>query len=319
MINNYLDLIYKQRIKHPLYQKDYRLIYLPQKIKEFNLQDELNILISFPNIKFCNVVYRPTPLYKNLKDNYYYEFIETGAGSTTTLEDWRFFYFPLSFSQALINEELLPYYFYYDVTTQQIRKEYPTFQSLIPFTKSSDYFYNIANENNKHPLSPIFTFTGFTFLNKEGNMLYEYKDTSSYNDHNEVEFYSLIRPLNFFNSSSITTKYSLELDIELLFLEGAPPSFLEIYNKSSLEDLRFTGKTTTPNFNNFKKWYEYSNYINGQSFNKILLPYVPTNLSLDFVKIQLNNTNVGFIYNTTFNQQSLKIKQNSLNNIIKLS
>lgn len=318
MINNYLDLIIKQRLKNPNHQKDYRLIYLPTKTINFNILEEYEKLVSYPNVIFSNVIYRSTPLYKNLKDNYYYEFVDIGAGYKTTFEDWKFFYVPLSESSFLINQGLLPFFNFYSIDSPTIQKQHPSFQILTPSIRLSDYFYNTPSSNNKHPLSSIFNFTGYSYLNKEGQMLYEYIDTYSYNDDSEITYYSSLRPIDFYNSSSIVNQYALEIDNSLLFLEGAPPSFLELYENTFL-DLKFTGKTTTTNFSKVKKWYEYLNFKNGQPFNKIILPYMPTTLSLDFVRLQLNNTNIGFKYNNIFNKQYLSLNQVSSNNIINLS
>lgn len=321
MIDNYLDLIQAQRIKNPNFPKDYRLIYLPTKLKEFNFNEEYQKLISYPNVKFTNVVYRTTPLYKNIKDNYYYEFVDIGVGYNTTLEDWKYFYIPLNKGDLLLNTNLLPFYKYYNTNNSLLQKQYPIFQILIPFIKLNNYFYNTPLTINKHPLSPIFQFTGYRYLNKEGLMLYEYIDSSLYNDDDTITYYSLIRPLNFYNSSSIANKYTLTVDTRLNSFKDSPPESLEIYvdNLDNLDDLRFTGNTTTSNFNSNKKWYEYTIYKLGQPFNKVLLPYAPTNLSLDFVRLQLNYTDIGFKYNNVYNKQYISLNQVSSDNIINLS
>lgn len=323
MINNYLDLINLQRIKNPNYPKDYRLISLPTKLTNFNFSTEYQKLSSYPNVKFTNVIYRSTPLYKNLKDNYYYEFVDIGAGYKTNFEDWKFFYIPISESTNLINVDLLPFYFYYDTTTASLKKQYPNCQILIPTIRLDNYFYSTPAIDSKHPLSFIFTFTGYRYLNKDGQMLYEYVDSSLYNDDDSITYYSFIRPTNFYNSSSIVNQYGLTANKSLDSLKDFPPEKLELYlidqYKNTLEDLRFTGNITTTNFNSNKKWYEYTIYRFGQPFNKIILPYPPTNLSLDFVRLELNNTNIGFKYNNIFNNQYISLNQTSLNNTINLS
>jgi len=318
MINNYLDLIFQQRNKNPLYQKDYRLIYLSSRL---NSLDELNKLKQWPNIKFTNVVYRPTSLYKDVKDNYYYELIDTGITSNTTFEEWKFFYIPLSKYNDLINiyPNILPTYQYYDIKqASNILIQTISYQILIPYSRPNIHYYKTSNEKNKHPLASLFRFTGYSFLGPTGDMLYEYIDTSTYCDDETVTYYSNMRPLYFHNDSYVISTYALQNENSLFSQKYNPPSKAELY-LGIIEELQFTGKVTTKDFSSIKKWYEYNIIETSQQVGKILLTSAPTNLSLDFVKLQLNNTDIGFKFNLTFNTSYISINQTSSNNKIILT
>lgn len=319
MLSDYLQLIDKQRIKQPLFPKDYRLINLPQKL--ITAEEEYTKLLQWPNTFLCNVIYRTNPLFPNIKDNYYYEFIDIGAGYRTTFEDWRYFYIPLSYKNRLIQDNKLNTINYYDVTkSSNIEQLTITTQLLIPYERLNNFFFSSPNNLSNHLLIPNFLFTGFSFLNKQGVLLYEYRDTQNYADDNSVTYYSEFVPNNFYMKSSVIKRYAIEKEPALIQHEGNPPSKLYIQKSSKLilDDLRFTGYSTNSNFSPVKKWYEYNFYKNNQPFTKVLLPYLPTNKSLDFVKIGMNQTTIGFKFDNIINTQSLTINQTSQNNIIKL-
>lgn len=319
MLSDYLQLIDKQRVKQPLFPKDYKLIYLPQKL--ITAEEEYNKLLQWPNAFLCNVVYRPNPLFSSIKDNYYYEFIDIGAGYKTTFEDWRYFYIPLSYKNRLIQDNILNKINYYDVSKSSILEDLTiTTQLLVPYERLNNFFFSTSSILNTHLLIPNFLFTGFSFLNKQGLLLYEYKDTQNYADDNSITYYSDLIPNNFYMKSSTVKQYAIEQDPALIQYTGSPPSKLYIQKSSNLtlDDLRFTGQVTNNNFSPIKKWYEYNFYTNNQPFTKIILPYSPTNKSLDFVKISMKQTTTGFKYNNIINAQLLTISQTSRNTIIKI-
>lgn len=317
MLSTYLRLIDEQRINNPNYRKDYRLKALPTLNK--TSLEAIRELARWSNSQFIGVIERNTPLYSDTNDVYYYEFINLGVRTQTNFTDWKFFYVPVSKYDELITEtssNILPSYKVYNVDTVKVETILTKSPPLCPFTRPNSIFYNLPSTNNLHPLVPNFLFTGFSFLDKRGFMIYEYNDFKMYTDHISITYYSVLRPLSFFIPSSSVEQYALEDDFIRMSLIGRPPNYLEIY--TNLPTLKYTGKSTTENFNNFRKWYEYKRYFNGFPFDNVLLPYAPTPLSIDFVNVEVNNATMGILFNQTVNTQSISINQVSSNNKISL-
>lgn len=318
MLNTYLTLIQTQRINNPTREKDYRTFPLAKRINTTSLE-AIQDLARRPNSQFIGIIKRDIPLYSDVEDVYYYEFINLGIRSQSTFVDWQFWYIPVSKYTSLLSytsPNILPSYKIYNVDTAKVTTVITKTQPLIPFNRPNTYFYNTPYNNNLHPLLSNFIFTGYSFLDKNGFMIYEYNDFKMFTDHISISYYSMLRPLNFFIPSSIANGYGLEVDINMLRLLNKPPNYLEIY--TGLPDLRATNKSTTSSFSNIRKWYEYIRYIDGQPFNKILLPYMPTSLSIDFVNVQLNNSQMSILFKQGFNQQTLSINQFSSNNKISI-
>lgn len=318
MLSTYLTLIQEQRLNNPNRQKDYRAIPLARQSNRTSIQ-AIEDLARRPTARLSSIVERAIPLYSDVEDVYYYEFVDLGALSRSSFPDWLYWYIPLSRYNELLsstNVEILPSYKVYNVDTATVETITTQNQTLISYARPNSTFYNVPYTNNIHPLLDNFIFTGYSFLDKKGFMIYEYQDYKMYADDITITYYSVLRPLNFFLSSSIVEEYGLEIDIDMLRLVGRPPGYLEIY--TGLPDLRATGKSTTEDFSNVRKWYEYIRYINGQPYDKVLLPFIPTSLSIDFVDIQLNNSNVGLLFKQTHNQQNLAINQISSNNKISI-
>lgn len=317
MLSTYLRLIDEQRAANPQFQKDYRLKALPT-LRQTSTE-AINNLTRWSNAQFTGVIERDTPLYSDVNDVYYYEFVDLGVRTQTSFIDWRYFYIPVSKYNELIataRAGILPEYKVYNVDTVSIETIQTKSPPLSPFTRANSSFYTPPFTNNLHPLVPNFLFTGYSFLNKKGFMIYEYNDFKMFTDHISITYYSVLRPLNFFISTEIVEQYALESDFTNLSLINRPPAYLEIYTE--LPDLRYTGRSTTKEFNNFRKWYEYIRHIDGLPFDRVIIPYAPTPLSIDFVNVEINNAYMGLAFNQVVNTQTLSINQVSSNNKISL-
>jgi len=317
MLSTYLALIQEQRAAHPNREKDYRAFPLARKLTTST--DAITDLARRPNTKFIGITERSIPLYSDVEDVYYYEFVNLGARSQSSFPDWEFWYIPVTKYTELLaatTPDKVPSYQVYNVDTALVETIETLSQPLIPYVRPNSTFFNISYSNNKHPLIDNFIYTGHSFLDKRGFMIYEYNDYKMFADDITITYYSVIRPLNFFIPSTTVQEYALVVDTSVLRLIGRPPGYLEIYTE--LPDLRATGKSTTEDFSPVKKWYEYVRYFDGQPFNKVLLPYAPTSLSIEFVKVQLNNAQSGLVFNQVDNIQALSINQTSYNNKISI-
>lgn len=317
MLTTYLRLIKEQRKEHPLHPKDYRALPLPRLLSTSD--EAITNLKTRPNSILTSIIKRDIPRYSDTEDVYYYEFVELGLKSRTSFPDWQFWYIPVSKYDDLIaatNISKVPSYKIYNVQTASVDTVPTKTQPLVPFVRPNSTFYSQSYVDNLHPLLYNFVFTGYSFLDKKGFMVYEYQDYKMYADDITVTYYSLLRPTNFFIKSNQAAGYALELTARLIKFEGAPPGQLEVY--TGLPDLRATGKSTTSDFSNYRKWYEYIRYIDGQPFDRILLPYAPTSLSIDFVKLELNNSSMSLMFNLTNNTQAIAINQISSNNKISI-
>lgn len=317
MLTTYLKLIQEQRLENPNNQKDYRLLELPRLLSTSS--EEIKKLKARPNVVFTNIIKRNTPRYKDTEDVYYYEFVDLGLQSRTSFPDWEFWYVPVSKYSELVNEvgdSILPSYQTYNVQTKEIETIKTLTQPLISYPRPSVTFYTRSFFNNTHPLLNHFIFTGHSFLDKKGYMIYEYQDYKMFSDDISITYYSILRPLNFFIKSNLVKEYGIETTTQLLKFIGKPPNYLELY--TGVPDLRATGRSTTRDFSNIRRWYEYIRYIDDQPFDKILLPYAPTSLSTDFVKIELNKSAMSLVFNLTNNIQALSINQTSSNNKISI-
>jgi len=318
MLSTYLTLIKAQRAANPNRQKDYRAFPLPRQILKTSI-NAIEDLARRPNSKFIGIIKRDIPLYSDVEDVYYYEFIDLGARTRSNFVDWVFWYIPVSKYTELLaatNTAILPSYQIYNVDTAQVETILTQTQPLIPFIRPNSTFFNASYTNNTHPLIDNFIFTGYSFLDKKGFMIYEYNDYKMFADDITISYYSTLRPLNFFVPSVVVEEYALDIDVNMLRLVGKPPGYLEIY--TGLPDLRASGRSTTEDFSSFRKWYEYIRYIDGQPFNRVLLPYAPTSLSINFVNVHLKNSQMSLIFKQSFNQQALSINQTSSNNKISI-
>lgn len=314
MLNDYINLIQLQRQKNKLYQKDYRILTLPRQ--NLTAAEAFNNFNKFPNAFLSNVIYRDF-LYKNNEENYFYEFVDKGVGYNTTLEDWRFFYIPLSYYSNIISR--LPSFKYYDINQGPFIQNYNTnssFMYLDSGIKTKNYYLLNTNSNNYHPLLPHFMFTGKIMFSKQGKAVYEYKDIKGYSDDETILYLSFLPP----NEVKINSFIVLDSQFDTVTydLDNPPEKLLFLNSEDENLDLRFTGRITNQNFSKVKKWYEYSEYINGFPFNQIILPNSPTDSNLGFIKIQLFNKTKGLAFNNVTNEQNLSINQNSQNKQIKL-
>ena len=317
MLSNYLKLIAEQRLQNPLHPKDYRLNSLPKFTKTSH--KAIEELVRWSNSQFTGVIERQIPLYPDVNDTYYYEFVDLGVRTKTDFTDWKFFYIPVSKYDDLIaaaRTGILPSYKVYNVDTASVDTILTKSPPLTPFTRPNSTFFNLPIVSNLHPLLSNFIFTGHSFLDKQGFMIYEYNDFKKFMDDITVTYYSKLRPLNFFIPSSLVEEYALEDDFSNLSLISKPPSYLELY--TNLPTLKFSGKSTTQEFNKFRKWYEYNRYIDGFPFDTVILPYAPTPLSIDFVNVEVNNASMSLVFNQVINTQSLSLNQVSSNNKISL-
>lgn len=311
ILNNYLDLIEKQRIKFPNHKKDYDLISLPPSFQ--SVSEVIEELSRWPNAFVTGIIYRNIPLYKNNNENYYYEFIDIGNIRNSNIENWRYFYIPLSFA----NDLNIPKFKFYDINISSNIQKYNYIQpDLFINNLTNEFFYIITVEEYIHPLLPNFIFTGRCKLNSQGIMLYEYIDTKEYFNINSVSYLSNLSPLNFYIPTTILNNNQVTKDILNIELIGSNPSKLNIY--SNLEDLRYTGYSTTDQFSKVKKWYEYYLYENGFPVTRVLLDSPPTNLNLNSIYINYNNLHIGLNLHSTDNTQYLNINQTSNNKIINL-
>jgi hypothetical protein len=320
MLSEYINLIFEQRGLNPLHNKDHRLIELPKRNKSFNT--EISELAKWPTAFLSNIIYRQNDLFADVTDNYYYEFIHKGEGYT--LKNWKYFYIPVSkyneLNNAIALENILPSFFYYDLNiNSQINLFFPKEVFLYLNDISQSYFYLRTNSANKHPLLSHFVFTGKCFFSKASELIYEYKDTLGYTDDESVTYFSKIRPKEIYYLSSNVIKQHLEKEIQIQDLIGMPPDKLEFYDETNFLNLKFTGYTTNYKFSKYKKWFEYYSYLDGQPFEKILLPNPPTKSSLDFVVASLFSKSVGFAFNQINNEQRIIINQISSNKITTIN
>jgi hypothetical protein len=314
MLSDYLLLIEKQRLRNPNYKKDYRLIYLPRLNTSFN--NTLVELNKYPNAFLSNIVKREHPLYADNNDIFYYEFIDIGVSYNTNLEDWRYFYIPLS--KFSLIENRLSTFKYYDVNLYDSIKTFKLDRNFMFLSNRITTEFRLETDKNKHPLLSHFLFTGVCSLLKTGEMLYEYKDIKNYADEESVSYFSFLEPLDIYIYSSYLNNNQLEQDINLIDLIEQPPSKYNLFNKLELE-LEFTGRSTTNKFSSQKKWYEYYIVSDGFYTDQIILPSIPTNKNLNFVKQSFYNKNIGVYLPTNISNQNISINQTSLNIPINLA
>lgn len=316
MLNNYLTLINSQRIKNNSHKKDYRLLELPKQNRSYvEVIDSLN---KFPNAFFSNTIERTKPLYQDTQDNFYYEFIDKSAGSYTNMESWRYFYIPLS--QYNIIASKLPSFKFYDVNFSSEVLTYYLTNNILYVNKTNlkaSYILD-SNESFKHPLAPHFIFTGGITLLKDGKMVYEYKDSKGYSDYEDISYLSLLSPIDLYIPATIVNNFQFTEDFILRDYLNKPSSKLNLYNKNN-KTFEFSGRTTNKYFSAYKKWYEYYENEDGFPIGTILLPYPPTFKSLDFVKTDFYNKNIGFNLNQVDNNQFLTIQQFSSNKKINIA
>ena len=153
MLSNYLKLIAEQRLQNPLHPKDYRINSLPR----FNKTSTKAIeeLVRWSNSQFTGVIERQIPLYSDVTDVYYYEFIDLGVKSKTDFTDWKFFYIPVSKYDELIaaaRTGILPSYKVYNVDTVTVDTILTKSPPLTPFTRPNSTFFNLPTVSNLHPL-----------------------------------------------------------------------------------------------------------------------------------------------------------------------
>lgn len=315
MLNDYISLIQSQRQKNKLYQKDYRILNLPKQ--NISVAEAINNFNKFPNAFLSNIIHRDF-LYNDTTDNYYYEFIDRGVGYNTTLEDWLFFYIPISSYPVITNR--LPTFQYYDINDGPLIQNYnikSSFMYLNSLIKSKNYYLLNTNSSNTHPLLPHFIFTGKIIFSKKGEDVYEYTDTKGYSDHSSILYLSFIPPKGIKIPSS--TLLDSQFDTTSQSTNNPPKEFNFLNEEDKVIDLQFTGRVTNQQFSKIRKWYEYNEYINGFPFNQILLKSPPTNKNLDFIKLNLFNQQKGLLFNNISNEQNIFINQNSQNRKIKIN
>ena len=316
-LTNYINLITEQRIQQPLYPKDYRVNSLITK--NITSVQELTKLISYPNSFIANIIQRNEPLFIDVDDLYYYEFIDLGPAYRTTFTDWKYFYIPLSKKDDLVTAlpNILPTINYYNVETVLAGTLPLIKQTLAPFTRPNNFFFTEPKDSNLHPYINNFKFTGYSFIINNGKFIFEYQDLSMYNDDISVTYYSELRPLDYFIKSTVVEEYGFIQDPLFSNSYLNPPGYLEFYTDRKPQ-LGFTGNVTTRLFTSTRRWFEYYIYEELSPSGRILLPYPPTNKSIDFVDSQLNNTVPVINFQTTFHIQNISVNQISHNKKIVL-
>jgi hypothetical protein len=313
-LTNYLNLIKEQRLKTPKHPKDYRVITLSTKTTDSSY--ELDKLSKWKNAKLCKIIYREESLFEDVEDNFYFEFVETNGTIKSSFIDWRFFYIPLSKKDLIL--EKLPFIYYYSKEEEKVEKIYPSSQLLVEYPRPSNTFFVKSFTNNTHPFLKNFIFTGTFFIKSNGDIMYEYQDYNMFSDHISITYYSSYRPLNFYLPSGVVSSYGLEtLAVNRQYVRNYP-SYLELYS-NVVPNLKFTGRTTTKSFHTSKRWYEYTMYIEGNPYEKILLSYPPYLENIDFVDIQLNSKRQSMLLPLRDNTQSISISQHSNNSTLYLN
>lgn len=314
-LTNYLTLIKNQRLNNPKYLKDYRVESLTTL--SFPVSTSITRLDRWPNARLCKVVQRENPLYFDTDELFYYEFVDVGSALSSTFEDWRYIYVPLSFKDELIQREKLPFYYKYNIEDVKIENQYIDSPTLISYPRPKSTFITTPDVSFLHPYLKNFIFTGHSFLTKQGIMMYEYRDFNMFADHITITYYSKLRPLNFYLESSIVEVYGFENLIVLQQFIGGSPNTLEVYTKD-IPNLEFTGRTTNSSFSKKRRWYEYDLFLNQVPINKVLLPYRPVNRSIEFVDISVNNKSKTLFMPYRSSQQSIVINQQSTSKKIKI-
>lgn len=314
MLNNYLKLIQEQRNKNPIYQKDHYSFYLNKKnrttIKEWEDIQRYN------NARVINIVARETPLFKDTEEIYYYEFVDTSPSYKTKFNEWKYFYLPVeTYKQTLINNNYLSSLNYYNAEEQIYKLIYPIKQYLYPLNRPKTYYINNSFINQTHPYSNNYIYTGIYTSNNNGEVIYEYVDYKMLTDDITITYYSNIPPNNYELRSKEAEYFSLKEEVALISYINRPPSILE-WSSSFIPNYKFTGRSTTKQFSKGKTWYEYNVFINNQVAYQILLPHKPTLKNIDFVKIQLENKQMGLTFPIGYNIQRVIYKQISSNNKI---
>lgn len=322
-LSNYINLILEQRKNYPRYSKHYYTNPLSPFVN-LTAQEVAADLLTYNAAEFTNTIEVTRPLYSDVDDLVYYEFVNSTFIPNGTLSDWRYFYIPVSFrdpsflieGQPFIDQVPLPYFNRYNAYEQEVERVYPhkPFMHRI-INRPSVYSFGEPLQSQRHPFGNHFLFTGNFYLKPNINKyVYEYIDYQQVAHYATTILHSDIPPIGFYPLSNrvVDNSWSDALNTGI----GLPPVTLD-WTGDVLPDLRSSGRLTNQYFAGKHLWHEYVLYIDDQPTDRYLLPDPPTSLDLNYVKVFLGG-DMGINLPIQFNTQTIKYKQISNNNYLSL-
>lgn len=323
---NYITEINKQRELYPKYKKQHYFNNLPNYTFNFEeIFDEIKIY-NKKQLVFVSIIELENPLYPEIDDLLYAEFVDFSRNTNSSLNRWKFYYVPVSYFDLEVEqgitfkEKFLPYMYNYNVKTKSVKRIYPLDPFLFRFKPPETYSLVNPLPTNLHPLANNFVFTGKYFLtNNSGQFIFEYNDYKGFRDYFGIKYYSSIKPIDFHIYTSNINAASIQQINPALNENSIPEEYTwapgETYN------LFFTGNKTTKSFSTKTTWFTYLlTNEDGLDF-EVLINSMPINTSIDFVKKELGASPTINIFpksnsqSITYNQKSNPIVLNINNNL----
>ena len=314
-LTRYTELLALQRENHPRYSKYHFSLPIINFTK--TALETAEELLTFPSAYYVNTIEVGNPLYTDVEDFFYYEFIVTSLVTSGTLSDWLYFYIPVSYNDPtfqiggspFIDQITLPYYKYYDSSIGLAERVYPHKPFMFSLPRPNIYTFAEPLRSQRHPFGNHFLFTGNFYLKSNINKyVYEYVDYQQVSEYGYVILFSDIPPLDFYplanriNNNSFREERSNDVQL--------PPGRLAW--TGNMPDLRFTGRITNETFAGNQPWFEYRSYTNDQPIDRVILPDPPTYLPLDYVKVFFGE-DMGINIPTHSSTQQIKYRQISTN------
>lgn len=303
----YVELVNEQRANFPGYDK----YHYSNPIINFTktAADVVADLLTFPSAYYINTIETINPLYSDVEDFIYLEYVDTSFVTAGTLSDWRYFYIPVSLRASVETQKPLPYYNHYNAGMALVERVYPTKPFMYSLDRPSLYTFAEPLKTHRHPFGDHYLFTGNFYLKPNINKyVYEYIDFKQISEYGRVILYSDIAPVGFYPLANRLNRVSFQdtppANVQL------PPSQLSWVG--SLPDLRFTGRITNETFAPNHPWFEYRLYVDDLPIERYILPDPPTTLSLDYVSTFLGE-DMGINIPIHSNNQRIKYKQVSAN------